>query len=101
MAPKNKDKSPPKLSIANGFVIGEFPILQYVDANGIIQDFDVECDLTDVMRAILSPTRAHGYIIAYTGGKQRSLMGHFQCYEVDQAKLGGSMSYLHHKTNEK
>ena len=92
-----KNKVVPKLSCANGFLIGEFPELQYVDDKGVRHHFDVETDLTDVMRALLSPTRAHGYIIAYTGGKQKSLMGHFQCYEVDHTRLGGSMSYLHHK----
>jgi hypothetical protein len=97
MAPRFKDKAVPKFSCANGFLIGEFPMLQYYDAQGILQNFNVETDLTDVMRALLSPTRAHGYIIAYTGGKQKSLMGHFQCYEVDHTKLGGSMAYLRHK----
>ena len=97
MAPRFKNQLAPRLSCANGFLIGEFPKLQYVDDKGIIQEFDVETDLTDVMRALLSPTRAHGYIIAYTGGAQKSLMGHFQCYEVDHTRLGGSMSYLRHK----
>ena len=97
MAPKFKDKVVPKNSCANGFLIGDFPTLQYIDNQCGIQEFDVETDLTDVMRALLSPTRAHGYIIAYTGGAQKSLMSHFQCCEVDHTKLGGSMSYLCHK----
>ena len=72
-------------------------MLQYVYDEGVSHRFDVKSHLTDVMRAILSPTRAHGYIIAYTGGAQKSLMGHFQCYEVDHTRLRGSTSYLRHK----
>ena len=62
-----------------------------------MRTFNVESDLTDVMRALFLPSRAHEYIIAYTGGAQKSIIGHFQCYEVDHTRLGGSMSYLRHQ----
>ena len=56
MMPSLKDKKPPKLLIANGFVIGEVPIIKYVDNNGNEQELDVKSDITEVMRALLSPT---------------------------------------------
>ncbi|KAL7524887.1 hypothetical protein ACHAXR_002212, partial [Thalassiosira sp. AJA248-18] len=87
MRASNKDKKPPKLSIANGFVIGEFPRLTYTDDEGMEHEFDVESDLTDVMRALLAPTRTHGYVMAFTGGKHKSIMGHYQFFEMDQTKL--------------
>ena len=99
MTPRYRDKKAPRFSIANGFAIGDFPKLQYVDDNGEIQDFDPEVDLNEVMRALFSPTRTHGFIIAYTGGAHKSLMGHIQCYEVDHTMLGGAMSHIRH--NEK
>ena len=99
MKPKYRDKKAPKFSIANGFAVGDFPKLQYVDANGEIQDFDPETDLNKVMQALFSPTRTHGFIIAYTGGAHKSIMGHIQCYEVDHTMLGGAMSHIRH--NEK
>jgi len=96
MWPSKRNDKPPKFSIANGFVIGEFPKLKYLDDNGIERLFDVEKDLTDVMRALLAPTRTHGYVMAYTGGKHKSIMGHFQCYEMDHTRLGASLSYIRH-----
>lgn len=59
MRQSKRDQKPPKLSIANGFVIGEFPKLKYRDDNDIDCEFDVESDLTEVMRALLAPTRSH------------------------------------------
>ena len=78
------------------FAIGNFPKLQYVDDNGEIQDFDPEIDLNKVMQTLFSPTRTHGFIIAYTGGAHKSLMGHIQFYEVDHTMLGGAMSHIRH-----
>ncbi len=42
MMPGLKKKKPPKLSIANDFLIGEIPIIKYVDDNGNIQKIDVK-----------------------------------------------------------
>ena len=92
-------KKPPKLSIANGFVIGEFPKLTYTDDKGHICKFSVESDLSEVMRALLAPTRTHGYVMAFTGGKHKSIMGHYQFFEMDQTRLGGAINHIRH--NEK
>ena len=87
-------KKPPKLSIANGFVIGEFPKLTYTDDKGHICEFNVESDLSEVMRALLAPTRTHGYVMAFTGGKHKSIMGHYQFFEMDQTRLGGAINHI-------
>ena len=99
MNKRDKKKKPPKLSIANGFVIGDFPKIQYTDDNGQLCEFSVESDLSEVMRALLAPTRTHGYVMAFTGGKHRSIMGHYQFFEMDQTRLGGAINHIRH--NEK
>ena len=99
MNKRDRKKKPPMLSIANGFVIGDFPNIQYTDDNGQLCEFSVESDLSEVMRALLAPTRTHGYVMAFTGGKHRSIMGHYQFFEMDQTKLGGAINHIRH--NEK
>ena len=99
MRPSLKDKKPPKLSIANGFVIREVPIIKYVDNNDNEQELDVENDITEVMRALLSPKWTHGYVLGYSGGKHKSIMGHYQFFEQDQTKLGTAINHICH--NEK
>lgn len=101
MNKRDRKKKPPKLSIANGFVIGEFSKIEYTDDNGKSCVFNAEdsSQLTEVMRALLAPTRTHGYVMAFTGGKHRSIMGHYQFFEMDQTKLGGAINHIRH--NEK
>lgn len=99
MKPYLRDKKPPKFSIANGFVIGEIPTIKYIDDNGDRQELNVEKDITEVMRALLSPTRTHGYIFGYTGGMHKSIMGHYQFFEMDQTKVGTAVNHIRH--NEK
>ena len=69
-------KKPPKLSIANGFVIGKFPKLTYTDDNGEACNFNVASDLTNVIHVMLAPTQTHGYVMVFVGGKHKSIMGH-------------------------
>ena len=101
MNKRDRKKKPPKLSIANGFVIGEFSKIEYTDDNGKSCVFNAEdsSQLTEVMRVLLAPTRTHGYVMAFTGGKHRSIMGHYQFFEMDQTKLGGAINHIRH--NEK
>ncbi len=80
MNKRYKKKKPPKLSIANGFVIGYFPNIEYTDDNGELCEFSVKSDLSEVIRALLAPTQMHGYGVAFTGGKHRSIMGHYQFF---------------------
>ena len=99
MRPSLKGKKPSKLSIANGFVIGEVPIIKCVDNNGNVQELDIKNDITEVMRALLSPRWTHGYVLGYSEGKHKSIMGHYQFFEMDQTKLGTAINHILH--NEK
>ena len=67
MHKRDSKKKSPKLSSANGFVIGEFLKLAYTDDNGKVHKFNVESDLTDVMRVILAPTQTPSYVMAFVG----------------------------------
>ena len=51
------------------------------------------------MRALLAPTRTHGYVLAYFGGKHKSILGHYQFFEMDQTRLGGAINYIRHYEN--
>jgi hypothetical protein len=86
-----KTKSPPKSAIANGFVIGRIPlVLTFENEDGTTREtiVDQEDDITDILRAMLAPTRAYGYTFAYFGGAQKSLQGHYTFYEMDQNHVG-------------
>ena len=86
-----KTKSPPKSAIANGFVIGRIPlVLTFENEDGTTREPIVvqEEDITDILRAMLAPTRAYGYTFAYFGGAHKSLEGHYTFYEVDQNHVG-------------
>ena len=56
MSKRNNKKKSPKLFITNRFVIGDFQKNEYTDDNGKVCEFNVESDLTEVMRALLAPT---------------------------------------------
>ena len=75
----DEDFGPPKKAIANGFACGHIPtqfLLKKSDGSSTIVTIK-EDDLTDVLCAFLSPTRAYGYYFAYSGGAHKSLRGHF------------------------
>ena len=82
-----KNKSPPKFAIANGFVIGQIPgVIEIVDEDGTKRKVVVdENKITDIVRAMVAPTRAYGYTFAYFAGAQQSIQGHFAFFEVDQS----------------
>ena len=88
--------TPPKFSIANGFVIGSFPSeIEFKNKDGetVIRKID-NSELTDVLKAMLAPVRMYGYVFAYSGGSQKSIKGNFQFFEMDQNKLGAVMTQL-------
>jgi len=85
---KSSTKSPPKFSIANGFVIGYIPRHVFLK-NGEMRP------MTDILRAMLAPTRAYGYTFSYFGGAQKSIQGHFMFYEVDQTHVGAVVNDIH------
>jgi hypothetical protein len=82
--------------IANGFVIGSLPqVLEWTDKDGneIIRTIE-DSELTDLLKAMLSPVRSYGYIFAYTGGSQKSIQGNFQFFELDHNRLGAVIAHL-------
>ncbi len=89
-------KTPPKLAIANGFVIGSFPQeIKFFNKEGQRVTRKVEDnELTDILKAMVAPLRQYGCIFAYSGGAQKSLSGNYQFFEMDQNRLGGVINQL-------
>ena len=83
-------KTPPKFSIANGFVIGSFQReIKFFNKEGRRVTRKVEDDeLTDTLKAMVAPLRPYGCVFAYSGGAQKSLRGNCQFFEMDQNRLG-------------
>lgn len=96
---KNTRNSPPPNAIANGFVTGTFPnrirITSGPDA-GHYRDINVEDDndVSEVMRALISPVRPYGYVFAYTAGHHQKIEGHYQFYEMDHEMMNASMNTI-------
>ncbi|MEY3178592.1 MAG: hypothetical protein RJB42_833 [Bacteroidota bacterium] len=57
-------------------------------------DVENEDQVLEVMRALVSPVRPYGYVIAYTGGKHQSIKGHYQFFEMDTQKINAGMHAL-------
>lgn len=92
---KGEVLTPPKFAIANGFVIGSVPDkLEYTNKKGVPVSvpINVEEQLDDMICATISPVRPFGYIHGWSGGKQKSLTGHFSLFSVDQSHVGGVLN---------
>ncbi len=87
-----KKKTPPKFSIANGFVIGSFPQeIQFTNKDGkrVTRKIDYH-ELTDILKAMSAPvSRPYGAVFAYFRGAQQSIRGNYQYFEMDQNCLWG------------
>ncbi len=97
MHPSRVGCTPPKFSIANGFVIGKIPQkIQLRNADGSIEviTLDVEEDVSPMMRALLSPKRPYGYIFAFTGGRHQAISGHYQFFEMDQSEVSSAVQVI-------
>ena len=90
-------RNPPKFAIANGFAIGEFPDeierMNPRSRRDTKRKVNVE-NVTDEMRAVISPARAFGHIFAYSGGSHKSIQGHYQFFETDQSQVGGVIEHV-------
>ncbi len=83
-------KTPPKFSIANGFVIGSFPReIQFTNKDGERVTRKIDYNLTDILKAMSAPVRPYGAVFAFSGGAQQSICGNYQYFEIDQNCLGG------------
>ncbi len=91
-----RNKFPPKLAIANEFVIGSMPqVLQRTTANGEKKSRVIaEHELTNLLKAMMAPVRPYGLIFSYTGGAQKALRGNYQIFEMDQNRIGGVIHQL-------
>ena len=96
---KKKGSKPPKYAIANGFVIGHFPSV--IQIPGEVEPRRIGLDLDadefkekfhDLFCAALSTQRAYGYVFAYTGGAQKSLMGSINFFEMNQNHLASAIN---------
>ncbi len=68
-------KTPPKFSIANGFVIGSFPReIQFSNKDGerVTRKIDYH-ELTDILKAMSAPVRPYEAMFAFFGGAQQSI----------------------------
>ena len=108
---RTKSESPPKYSIANGFLIGTIPTTIAFEQDGEMKSLKTIKEVhdehgkpipnqtvslvTSVMAAAISPTRPYAYIFSYRGGRHQSLIGNFQFFETDQAKIAGALKCLH------
>jgi hypothetical protein len=89
-------KTPPKLAIANGFVLGSFPQeikFYYKECQRVKRKVEDD-ELTDTLKAMVAPLGSYGCIFAYSGGAQKSLRGNYQFFEMDQNRLDGVMNQL-------
>ena len=80
MRPTMALKNPPKFSVANGFPTGCIPErISYREKNGNETTVEItDDDLTDLLRLYLAPVRPWGCVLGHTGGKHKSIMGHYQ-----------------------
>ncbi len=51
-------------------------------------------ELTDTLKAMVSPLRPYGCVFTYSGGAQKSLRGNYQFFEMDQNRLGEVMNQI-------
>ncbi|KAL7455724.1 hypothetical protein ACHAWC_007254, partial [Mediolabrus comicus] len=91
-----KVESPPKFSIANGFVIGSIPrVLRYVDKEGNQVEYALaESCLTDLLCAAIAVVRPFGYVFSYTANAFNSIKGHITFFDMDQKFVGGVMNHF-------
>ena len=90
---KKTDK-PPKCAIANGFAIGFILIsIETKDAEGNNATVIID-EIDDMMAASLSVQRPYGFVFSYYGGAQKSLMGHYSFFEMNQSHAGGVINHF-------
>ena len=88
------EKAQPKFLLANGFATGLIPRrIGYRTKNGKIETVEItDEDLTDLLRLFLAPVRPYGCILAHTGGKHKSIMGHYQFFETNLYDLCAALN---------
>ena len=62
--------------------------------NGQTHEIDGKSDVSDIMRALLPPTRTHGYVIVLLDVARQYIMGQYQFFEMDQSCLGEGIHHI-------
>jgi len=89
-----KSSKPPKFAIANGFAIGHLPSILQIQGEDEPRQIDLdESKLSDLMCVAMSTQRYLGYVFAFTGGAQQSVMGNFTFFETDQVHMGSVINH--------
>jgi hypothetical protein len=70
----DEKKDPPKIAIANGFVIGSLlEVLYWTSTNGDKMKWRINGhEVTDQLKAMLAPVRPYGCVFSYSGGAQKN-----------------------------
>ena len=85
---------PPKHAIANGFAFGHVPRVINIKGEDTPRQTDLTNDMIgDIMGPSLAAQRAHGFVFAFTGGAQKSLMGSYHFFDVDQSHVGAVINH--------
>ena len=67
--------------------------ISYKTKDGEVRTVEItEEDLTDLLRLFLAPVRPYGCILAHTGGKHKSIMGHYQFFETNMSHLCAALN---------
>ena len=74
-------KGPPRLNIANGFVIGHVP-------TSVIEKHDI----TELVSAMIAPVRLFSYALTFSGGALKNLKGHHTFFENNFGHIGSVLS---------
>jgi hypothetical protein len=63
--------------------------LHWTSTNGFRKQRKIhEYEVPDLLKAMLGPVRPYGCVISYSGGAQKSIIGNYQLFEMDQNKIG-------------
>jgi len=84
LRPHMTEKAPPRLSIANGFVIGKIP-----------DEILPQEEITDILAAMIAPVRPFMHIVSYSGGQHRTIRGNVTFFQNNVAHTGSVLqNYL-------
>ena len=78
---------PPRLSIANGWMIGSIP-------ETVLPSF------SEILSAMVAPTRPFAYVFSYSGGAHKTMKGNYNFFKNEVNHVGGVLqNYLNTGAN--
>ena len=92
--PSIAEANQPKFSLDHGYVTGLIQRgISFKTKDGEVISIEItEEDLTDLLRLFLAPVRPYGCILGHTGGKHKSIMGHYQFFETYLSHLCAALN---------